>query len=195
VIYELLKGIGAMRWSLFFLISVGRGTNLDPLIASSCERILNWLYELSQKSPFVIKTTEAHHFRRIAFQRMRQSGKEVDEILYHSRISGFGVNDGNGILFVSCTGEIFPSGFLPASAGNIRKDDLTAIYRDAPLFRAMRDKDHLKGKCGFCPYKGICGGSRSRAFAATGDYLESDPLCAYNPKEEVREELKETVGS
>lgn len=194
VIYELLKGIGIMRWSLFFLIPVGRGTTLRPLTPSSCERILAWLYDLSQKSPFMIKTTEAHHFRRIAFQRMRQLGKGVDEILYHSPISGFGVNDGNGIVFVSCTGEIFPSGFLPVSAGNVRKDDLTAIYRDSAIFEAMRDKDQLKGKCGVCLYKGICGGSRSRAYAVTGDYLESDPLCAYNPREEISEALKQAVG-
>lgn len=93
-----------------------------------------------------------------------------------------GVNDGDGFLFISHTGELFPSGFLPVSAGNVRRDDLVAVYRESPLFRSLRDRSLLKGKCGVCEYKDICGGSRARAYALTGDWLEADPFCAHVPK-------------
>jgi len=92
-----------------------------------------------------------------------------------------GVNDGDGFVFVSHRGEIYPSGFLPLSAGNVRTDDLVDVYRNHELFRALRDRDRLKGKCGACEYRSVCGGSRARAYAMTGDPLEADPLCAYVP--------------
>jgi radical SAM protein with 4Fe4S-binding SPASM domain len=91
------------------------------------------------------------------------------------------VNDGDGFVFVSHRGEIYPSGFLPRSAGNVRTDDLVGVYRNHELFRALRDRDRLKGKCGSCEFRAVCGGSRARAYAMTGDPLESDPLCAYRP--------------
>jgi radical SAM protein with 4Fe4S-binding SPASM domain len=95
---------------------------------------------------------------------------------------GFGIRDGNGIVFVSHTGRVFPSGFLPVGAGNVRKQSLVEIYRHSELFRALREPDRLRGKCGVCPFRTICGGSRARAYAATGDPLESDPLCPYQPR-------------
>jgi radical SAM protein with 4Fe4S-binding SPASM domain len=91
------------------------------------------------------------------------------------------VNDGNGLLFVSHRGDLYPSGFLPLPAGNVRADDLVEVYRNAPLFRALRDPDLLKGKCGACEYRRVCGGSRARAWALTGDALESDPYCVHVP--------------
>jgi radical SAM protein with 4Fe4S-binding SPASM domain len=93
-----------------------------------------------------------------------------------------GVNDGDGFLFVSHTGEVYPSGFLPVSAGNIRTDDLVDVYRNADLFRRLRDKSQLKGKCGVCEYRPVCGGSRARAYAITGDPLEAEPFCAHVPE-------------
>jgi len=92
------------------------------------------------------------------------------------------VNDGDGFVFISHTGEVYPSGFLPVSGGNVRRESLVEIYRSSPLFRALRDRDLLKGKCGMCEYKNVCGGSRARAYAVTGDYMESDPYCVYVPK-------------
>ena len=92
-----------------------------------------------------------------------------------------GVNDGDGFLFVSHRGDIYPSGFLPKSAGNVRSDDLVEVYRTHELFRSLRDRDRLKGKCGVCEFRAVCGGSRARAYAMTGDPLEADPMCAYVP--------------
>jgi AdoMet-dependent heme synthase len=91
------------------------------------------------------------------------------------------VNDGNGFLFISHRGDIYPSGFLPVSAGNVRTRDLVDVYRNSPLFRDLRDHDKLEGKCGVCEYRTICGGSRARAYATTGNYLASDPYCSYIP--------------
>ncbi|HYN29857.1 MAG TPA: hypothetical protein VES95_08320 [Dermatophilaceae bacterium] len=103
----------------------------------------------------------------------------------HSMVDGIGrarnVNDGDGFLFVSHIGDIYPSGFLPISAGNVREDDLVRVYREAPLFTALRDRSRLKGKCGVCAYRGFCGGSRARAYAVTGDPLASEPYCAHEP--------------
>jgi radical SAM protein with 4Fe4S-binding SPASM domain len=91
------------------------------------------------------------------------------------------VNDGNGFLFISHRGDLFPSGFLPIAAGNVRIDDPVTVYRDHELFRALRNPDLLKGKCGVCEYRSVCGGSRARAWALTGDALEADPSCAHVP--------------
>jgi radical SAM protein with 4Fe4S-binding SPASM domain len=95
------------------------------------------------------------------------------------------VNSGKGFLFIDHLGNIFPSGFLPVCAGNVRRDSLVDVYRNSPLFRELRDPTLLKGKCGACEFADICGGSRARAHAITGDYLASDPGCAYTPEERV----------
>jgi len=182
-IYELIKPLGIKRWSLFFLIPVGRGRILPQVTPARAEQILLWLYEVGEEAPFQVKTTEAHHFRRVMLQRMAAEGASLEELLSGRRLKGrmFGINDGNGAIFVSRTGEVYPSGFLPLSVGNVRREDIVAIYRNAPLLRELRDKGRLKGKCGRCEFRGICGGSRARAYALTGDHLQSDPLCPYQP--------------
>ena len=93
-----------------------------------------------------------------------------------------GVNAGKGFVFVSHLGEVYPSGFLPRSAGNVRAETLTEIYRNSSLMRELRDPEALHGRCRQCEYRSICGGSRSRAYALTGDYLATDPWCAYQPQ-------------
>jgi len=95
---------------------------------------------------------------------------------------GFEIRDGNGIMFVSNTGDLCPAGFLPLTTGNVRRDNMVDIYRDSPVFRELHTPSHFKGKCGVCEFRTLCGGSRARAFAYTGDPLESDPFCAYEPK-------------
>jgi AdoMet-dependent heme synthase len=92
------------------------------------------------------------------------------------------VNDGKGFVFISHVGNVYPSGFLPIHAGNIRQTPLGEIYRNAPIFKALRDSKRLEGKCGACEYKEICGGSRARAYALTGDPLAQEPCCIYHPK-------------
>ena len=94
---------------------------------------------------------------------------------------GFGIRDGHGIMFISNTGEIYPAGFLPVAAGNVRNSDIVSVYREAPLFRQLHDPSQFEDRCGVCDYRTLCGGSRARAFAATGNPLASDPLCEYEP--------------
>jgi len=182
-IYELVKRLEIRRWSLFFLVPTGRGRILKQVTPMQAEEILNWLYEVGEEAPFQVKTTEAHHFRRVMLQRMMAEGTSLKELLGDRQVRGrmLGINDGNGAIFVSRVGEVYPSGFLPLSAGNVRRENIVELYRNAPLFRELRDKSRLKGKCGRCEFKGICGGSRARAYAMTGDYLQSDPLCPYRP--------------
>jgi radical SAM protein len=180
-IYDLLTGYTIDRWSLFFLISVGRGTALRELDPASAESLMEWLYDLMQTAPFAIKTTEAPHFRRVALGRMKAAGWDGAQIRRSSVGRGFGIRDGNGILFVSRTGDVTPSGFLPLPAGNVRHARLAEIYRSSPLFTSLRDVSRFKDRCGRCEFNATCGGSRARAFVHTGDILASDPLCPYVP--------------
>jgi radical SAM protein len=175
-ILPVVVAMGAARWSLFFLISVGRGSVLGSITAEACERLMEWVAGLGRPGGMVITTTEAPHFRRVTLQQGRAHGAAGRAALH-----GAGIRDGNGILFVSHTGEITPSGFLPLAVGNVRDVDLVGAYRDSPLFRALRDVEVYTGRCSTCEFRGPCGGSRARAFAASGDPLGEDPLCAHRP--------------
>ncbi|WP_254768087.1 TIGR04053 family radical SAM/SPASM domain-containing protein [Salinilacihabitans rarus] len=182
-IRTLLAEVGAVMWSVFFLVPVGRGRILDPIDPEEADAVMAWLADAGETEPFGVKTTEAPHYRRVSIQRRVESGDLDPE----ERDSGVrrrsGIVAGDGFAFVSHTGEVYPSGFLPESAGNVRDRPVYELYRETPLFRALRDRDRLKGKCGACPYRHVCGGSRSRAYAHTGDPLESDPLCPFVPEE------------
>ena len=176
-------------WAVFFLVRTGRGASLEQVTAEQCEDVLTYLYNLSLTAPFGIKTTEAPHFHRVIWQREH-------ELAHHDLLppknrrlrlrSPRSVNDGNGFLFVDHLGEVCPSGFLPVSRGNVRTDDLVSIYRDDEIFQRLRNADGLMGKCGRCEFREMCGGSRGRAFAATGSLVASDPLCVYDPGPDVR---------
>ena len=164
-IYELVRALGAARWSLFFLVSVGRGTVLQQISGEQCEQVMRWIAGLAGRGGPIVTTTEAPHFRRIARPR-----------------HGAGVRDGNGVMFISHTGDVTPAGFLPVAAGNVRVADPVALYRESPLFRQLRRADGFGGRCGRCEFHWLCGGSRARAYAATGDVLAEDPLCDYEPR-------------
>jgi len=180
-LYRLMQTLDIMRWSLFFLISVGRGRVLQEISPAESERLFHWLLDLGREAPFPIKTTEATHYRRVAYTRMRRAGMDEAAIARTPVGRGFGVRDGNGIMFVSHTGAVYPSGFLPVTAGSVRQASLVDLYRSSPLFTRLRDVTQLTGKCGVCPFAAICGGSRARAYAWTGDSMASDPLCPYQP--------------
>jgi len=175
----LVSDLGAVLWSVFFLVPVGRGAVLDPISPERAERVMEWLCAVQSEARFGIKTTEAPHYRRVAVQRRADSedpGPASDGIGRRT-----GITAGDGFAFVSHVGEVYPSGFLPESAGNVRDRGLVDCYRNADLFERLRDPDALDGKCA-CPYRNVCGGSRSRAYAHTGDPLASDPLCAFVPE-------------
>jgi radical SAM protein with 4Fe4S-binding SPASM domain len=188
-----VETLGIVFWEIFFLVPTGRGTLLPGLTAIECERLFALIDRVQKTSSFVVKVTEAPHYRRYVAQRERRSQGllgpvAMPSVLTRSEGPGGslglaprGVNSGKGFLFVSHTGEIYPSGFLPVSAGNIRTVSLGEAYRSSALFQDLRAPERLKGRCGRCDYREICGGSRSRALALTGDPLESDPWCAYEP--------------
>jgi len=178
--YALLQNLSIMRWSLFFLIATGRGKALVEVAPTTGEALMNWVHDISETAQFAIKTTEAPSYRRVALNRMLHQ-ESPNERQRRSLYQGFGIRDGNGIVFVSHTGNVYPSGFLPLAAGNIRRNPLPHIYRNASLFCSLRMPSQFTGKCGYCEYREICGGSRARAFAHTRDPLASDPLCNFEP--------------
>ena len=187
---KLLKHFRLALWSAFFLVPTGRAQMDDLLSADEVEDAFARLYRLSKEMPFKVKTTEAQHYRRYAIQqRMQIKGRGAVEMAqigaqgWEKTIPGLlPINDGKGFVFVSHTGEVCPSGFLPVSGGNIRTQSLTEIYREAPVLQALRDTSLLQGKCGECEFKEICGGSRARAFAVTGNMFAPDPCCNYIPQ-------------
>jgi radical SAM protein len=168
------------RWSIFFLIPVGRGKELGMPSSSEVESIFGFLYEKSTESPFQITTTEAPSYRTYFFLKELEKGKSGDDIIRGNRRMGLGVRDGNGVIFVSHRGDIYPSGFLPINLGNVRETKLSDIYNNDEILKTLRDPGFYKGKCGACPFKFICGGSRARAYAVNADFLETDPLCYFD---------------
>jgi radical SAM protein len=177
-----VREVGAVQWSVFFLVPMGRGQELSMISPEQHERVLTWLHELSLAGDFDVKATAAPMYRRIVAQRA-SDGRSGAGFAFHDGLDRpvQGVNDGRGFLFVSHLGEIMPSGFLPVVTGNVRTDDVVEVYRNHPLFRDLRDPAALTGKCGACEFREVCGGQRGRAYAVTGDPLASDPACAYVP--------------
>jgi radical SAM protein len=170
-------------WAVFFLVRTGRGASLDQITAAESEDVLNYLYDLSRTAPFGIKTTEAPHFHRVIWQREHQgpASAAVPPDRRPRMRAPRSVTDGNGFVFLDHIGQVCPSGFLPVPRGTVRTGSLVSIYRHDPVFRRLRDPDALMGKCGRCEFRTICGGSRARAYAATGSIVASDPLCIYEP--------------
>ena len=169
------------RWSLFLLVPTGRGTELSTPSATEVEELFAWVYETSKVAPFRVGTTEAPHYRRYWIERERAAGRSDEELARQVRPMAMGVRDGNGVVFVSHRGEVYPAGFLPELLGNVRETPLETLYRDHPIMRELRDERALHGRCGACEYRLACGGSRARAFAMTGDSRGEDPLCAHVP--------------
>lgn len=205
---KLVEELGAIMWYIFLLVPTGRGQEDACISPAEHEKVFRWLYDLSKTAPFDIKTTASQHYRRVVFQqkaREHVDGVDKHEINYEdtltkdmaSKIDGLkrapkGVNDGVGFIFVSHIGEVLPSGLLPIVVGNVREKSLAEIYRESPVLKELRNPDLYKGKCGVCEFRHVCGGSRSRAYGVTGDYLESEPYCVYIP-EAMRKKAKEPV--
>ncbi len=208
-VIALLETLDITLWSVFFLVPTGRGSEIDLISAEEFERVFDKLYQTSQRVLFDIKSTEAQHYRRYLLQRRTEAkrrGEQASAIF--NRLPQFsqmsvgaetpdgigraprGINDGKGFVFISHLGEVYPSGFLPVSGGNVRRQSLSDIYRESPLFRSLRDSKNLKGKCGDCEYREVCGGSRARSYAMTGDMFAEEPCCVYQPKATLREATK-----
>jgi AdoMet-dependent heme synthase len=187
-IVALMEQLRIALWSVFFLVPTGRGKLDDLLSANEFEAVFEKLHQLSKTATFDIKTTEAQHYRRFVLQKRvaekRAGIAEVQTAVSPDDIGRAprGLNDGKGFVFISHRGEVFPSGFLPLSAGSVRNDSLANIYRNSPMFRDLRNTARLEGKCGACEFKEICGGSRARAYALTGNPHGQEPCCAYIPR-------------
>ena len=179
-IADQVERFGAVLWALFFLIPVGRATADDALDAAEIERVLEWAAGRAAGASFIVKTTEAPHYHRVL---ARRGDRPRPGPRPNAPRAPRAVTDGNGFVFIDHVGNICPSGFLPVPRGNVRGDDLVAVYRDDPLFQALRNPDRLRGRCGACEYRTTCGGSRARAWAATGDPFAEDPGCAWQPNE------------
>jgi len=200
----LFEKLAIVMWNVFFLVPVGRGQLSALLSGEEFEEVFGKIYELSHRVNFQIKTTEAMHYRRYLLQHNleeRRMGHGHPHNAGGGNAKGYEagaptsdaqtrtaswatrrVNDGKGFLFVSHVGNVYPSGFLPIHAGNVKETPLQEIYRNAPIFKSLRDTSKLEGKCGACEYKEICGGSRARAYAVTGDPLAQEPCCIYQPR-------------
>jgi AdoMet-dependent heme synthase len=202
-LFRQVLDLDAFLWSVFFLVPTGRGDALRSLDADTVEDVLHWLVDVA--GHLAVKSTEAPHFRRVVLQRQRAGDvdpaeafglgptyrrlrAELRAILDSQAVPTrrprppLDINAGRGFVFIDHLGAVYPSGFLPLPAGSVRHAPLADIYRDAPLFRQLRDPDLLGGRCGVCEFRAVCGGSRSRAYAVTGDPLAEEPHCAYEPR-------------
>lgn len=178
-----VKEMGVVLWSLFFLIPTGRAQEKDMISPEEHEEVMKWMVRIAQEMPYGVKSTEAPHYRRVMMQERGAAGPERSPM---KRVDMLGrapqsVNDGDGFVFISHTGDVYPSGFLPVVCGNVKEQSLIDVYRNSPVMQTLRDKSQLQGKCGVCEFKTMCGGSRARAYALTGDYMASDTACAYIP--------------
>jgi radical SAM protein len=220
-LFKLVQELGAMTWSLFFLVPTGRGLESDEIAPSEYEAVMHFLYDVSKY--ISAKPTEGHHYKRVVLQRsiLEEKGLPPEDYsalhpIYYQLKEGLQrivaekgltprptirrtpmhINAGNGFVFISHLGDVFPSGFMPVKVGNVKEQSLVNIYRNAPLFQTLRDPAQLEGRCGLCEFSGICGGSRSRAYAVTGNPMAEEPFCTYEPgtfpfQEELTERLTE----
>jgi radical SAM protein with 4Fe4S-binding SPASM domain len=178
---ELLTRLDVDLWNVFFFVPPSPEQAGDLLSADEHEQVFAKLYAASRVVHFQIKTTEGQHYQRYLLQqRARESRGRMSESDVMT-LSPRRVNEGKGFVFINHRGDVYPSRFLPLSAGNVTSQALADVYSEAPLFVALRDSSRLKGKCGRCKFRTVCGGSRARAYALTADFLASDPCCAYQP--------------
>ncbi|HSH16725.1 MAG TPA: radical SAM protein [Verrucomicrobiae bacterium] len=206
---ELLGDLQPACWRVKIPVLSANAAGNDDRTGHHLEALFEKLCQWSGSLGCHIQVANGNHYRRVAMQqRRRRCGDSLSEIPSRSRasrgdhggaepnhdararsgddfhVAGESPNGGEGrrTLFISHIGEIQPDSRLALSAGNVRTHDLFEVYQTHPLFRTLRDPRALKGKCGRCEFNVICGGSRSRAFAMTGDYLAQDPWCIYEPQ-------------
>jgi radical SAM protein len=207
-IFHIARDNGAVAWEVFFLIRTGRGASLESLEPSECEEVMHFLFDAAHYG-VPVRTAEGPHFRRVRLQRQNGHGAPNGETYQRlaarlrtlegeptslPSVKSTPTRDGKGIIFVAHDGEVYPSGFLPVNTGKLPEDTLSSIYRSNSLFLALRDPSRLKGRCGRCEYREICGGSRSRAYAESGDLFEEDPACPYVPPSSEELPSAGTIG-
>ncbi|PYQ31755.1 MAG: radical SAM/SPASM domain-containing protein [Acidobacteria bacterium] len=177
-IVDVIRPLGIARWNVHFLVPVGGSVVIEMITAEEVERVFAQLDEIRERENFAIRVIEAPHYRRFRLERKLQKNLEWPDFATYESESP----ETNAFMYISHAGDVRPSEFIPQSAGNLRYRSLSTIYRGSDLLVALRDPANLKGKCGRCDYRHVCGGSRARAWAMTGDLFASDPLCAYEPE-------------
>jgi len=190
-IADLIRPFGITRWNLHFLVPAGPSKNIEMLTAIEAESMFGVIDEIRMRENFAVRIVEAPHYRRWRLQQsLREKLREVEQwpdfASYqtedHAAELRECTRDGaQGFVFISHAGDVRPGEFVPQSAGNLRYRSLGTIYRGSDLFVALRDLDNLKAKCRRCDFRHVCGGSRARASAMTGNLFGTDPLCAYEP--------------
>ena len=193
-IAHLVKDTGSHIWEVFFLVQVGRGSITEAVTPGEHEDISHMLFDASQYG-FIIRTVEAPFFRRVVKRRLEGELAPVSDLYItltnelsslmgppteRIRAHTTSTRDGKGIVFVAYDGEVYPAGFLPQPLGNVLTTPIAEIYQENPLLRQIRASE-FSGRCGYCEYSDLCGGSRARAYAENGDALGEDPACAYQP--------------
>jgi heme b synthase len=183
-ILDLALKLGTDALHIFLLVPTGRGKEIkdDEIPPEEYEQVLNWFYDQQKTVPIQLKATCAPHYFRIMRQRANKEGIKITPETHGFEAMTRGCLAGSGFCFVSHTGDVNPCGYLPVLAGNIRQQSFKDIWENSTLFNDLRDVRNLKGKCGICEYREVCGGCRARAYAATGDYMDEEPYCIYTPR-------------
>lgn len=192
----------AVAWDVFMLVPTGRGKIQMEITPEEYEETLHFVYDVSQTAPIQVKMTCAPHYKRVQVQERKRQARQTGAATGAGapprphQAHGFsrGCMAGFGFCFVSHIGEVGGCGYLPLLAGNVRQASLVEVYRDSPLFRSIRDPNLLQGRCGICEYRVLCGGCRARALGATGNYLEEEPFCTYQPNPRAPRELVNVEG-
>ncbi len=182
-IQDLAVELGAVAHHIFLLVPTGRGKYIvdQEISAREYEQTLNWFYDRKDETPMQLKATCAPHYYRILRQRAKEEGKTISFETHGLDAVTRGCLGGTGFAFISHRGIVQPCGFLHLNCGDIATSSFADIWRTSETFLSLRDFSNLKGKCGECEYKRVCGGCRARAYEATGDYLGEEPLCSYQP--------------
>jgi heme b synthase len=183
-IQDLAVDLGAVAHHIFLLVPTGRGKYIvdQAIDAAEYERTLNWFYDQRAHTPLQLKATCAPHYYRILRQRAREDGISVNFETHGLDAVTRGCLGGIGFCFISHQGIVQPCGYLDLNCGDVRQSSFADIWNRSDIFLELRDYDKLKGKCGPCEYKRVCGGCRARAYEATGDFMREEPLCSYEPR-------------
>lgn len=183
-ILDLATRLGAVSLHIFLLVPTGCGKEIadeEMITPAEYEDMLNWFYDRSKDSPISLKATCAPHYFRIMRQRAKAEGVKITDETHGFEAMTKGCLAGTGVCFISYKGDVYPCGYLPLKAGNVREQPFPEIWMNSELFLTLRNDDNLEGKCGPCEFNRVCGGCRARAYAASGNYLTEEPYCAYTP--------------
>ncbi len=183
-IFHLAQNLGAVAWHIFMLVPTGRGAKITDqfITARQYEEVLNWFYDFRKTTDMHLKATCAPHYYRIMRQRAHEENMAVTRENFGLDAMTRGCLGGIGFCFISHVGQVQPCGYLELDCGNIKNVPFPEIWRGSHRFQELRDQGQYKGKCGACEFHKVCGGCRARAYTMSGDYLEEEPLCSYQPE-------------